>query len=87
MKRITVLHYTGATANNPKIAKRLSRKIRAIQRNGECVLVDLEDVEPTDAFVDVLLEGAHPEKIKFCGISIMLQIKLALRLPEKGTLS
>lgn len=83
MKRLILLRHTGANATNLVIAERLARKLRGALRQGECVLVDCEDVEPTQEFLDVLLKDAQPEKVKFCGLPIMRQVTLALRMPER----
>lgn len=87
MKRMIVFNYTGAEATNLAIAKRLARKIRGAQRNGECVLVDCDECEISLDFLNVLLKGAKPDKTKFCGLAIMLQVELALRIPDEGVCS
>jgi len=68
MKRITLLHYTGARARNLKVARRIARKIVGALRNGECLLIDCEDTEVSADFLKELTVVAHPEKIRFCGL-------------------
>ncbi len=80
---IILLEHTGATAINLKIARRLAQKVRGAQRNGHCVLIDCEDVEPSQEFLEVLLKEARPEKVKFRGLPILRQVGIALRLDKK----
>jgi hypothetical protein len=73
MKRLIVKTFTGAVADDLRIARRVARKIKGAQNQGICVLVDCEDVVPSQAFLDVLIKDAHPDKVRFCGLPISRQ--------------
>ena len=83
MKRLIIFKHTGAAATNLAIARRLSRKLLGAQRSGHCVLVDFERVEASRAFLQILLNELHPEKIKFCGLPINLQSTQSLNRPSR----
>ena len=83
MKRLIVYTYTGAAATNLIVARRLSRKMLGAQGMGHCVLVDFEEVEASWEFLEVLLKGLRPDKVKFCGLPIMTHGKLSLNHPMR----
>jgi len=83
MKRIIVLHYTGSQANNLKLARRISRKMRGAQMLGQCVLVDFEDVEVSAEFLAILVSSGPVDKARFCGLPIIQQ-RLVRSLRRKG---
>jgi len=70
MRRILLYKYTGRRADNLTIARRLLRRLRGAQQTGECILVDCEDVEVTQEFLQVLRSESRFEKIRFCGLPI-----------------
>jgi hypothetical protein len=73
--RLKVRRYTGRKATDLRIAERLARKIRGIQNQGRCLLVDFEgvEVEASPEFLAILLAAARPEKAKFVGLPISQQ--------------
>jgi hypothetical protein len=73
MIRIILLQFTGPSAINLKIARRLARKISVAQHIGYCVLIDGEDVEMSEEFLQVLVSVACADKTKFCGLPILQQ--------------
>jgi hypothetical protein len=83
MKRITVLHYTGADGTNLKVARRIARKMLAAQRQGICVLLDFEDVDVSSEFLAILVSSARAEMARFCGLPILQQHQV-VRLQNKG---
>lgn len=73
MRRIILYKYTSRRADNLTIARRLVRRLRGAQQTGECILVDCEDVEVTQEFLQVLRAESRFEKIRFCGLPILDQ--------------
>ena len=73
MKRYLLIRYTGPTATNLAQARRVARKIRGTLRQGQCVLVDCENVKISPEFKRVMLAEADPHKVRFCGLPLAEQ--------------
>ncbi len=82
MIRIILLQFTGASAINLKIARRLALKVSGAQRIGHCVLIDCEDVEVSEEFLQVLVSVARADRTKFCGLPIVQQHLVGSLLKE-----
>jgi hypothetical protein len=83
MRRILLLLYTGPQAGNPKLARRIARKMRGAQDQGICVVCDCEDVEVSEEFLQILVSAARPDKTKLCGLPIIQQGLVARALSRK----
>jgi hypothetical protein len=79
MRRVILLEHTGGGAQNLKVAARIVRKIEGAQRQGECLLVDCENVEVSPEFLALLVAAAQPDKIRFCGLPLLQQRFVVLR--------
>jgi hypothetical protein len=84
MRRLIVLRYTGHKAENLKSVLRVARKIRRAVDMNQCVLVDCEDVEMTLPALELLAAEAHPERVKFCGLSLADQTILLQLINRQG---
>ena len=82
MINILLLQITGASAINLKVARRLARKVSGAQRIGHCVLIDCEDVEVSEEFLQILVSVACADKTKFCGLPILQQQLVVSLLKE-----
>jgi hypothetical protein len=85
MRRVIVLSLTGRRADNLTAVKRVARKIRRSVGMGQCVLVDCEDVEMPLPALECLAAEAHPERVKFCGLSIADQLVLKHLINRRQT--
>jgi len=83
VRRLLLVNYTGATAANLAIAQRIVRKIHGARRQRECLLIDCEEVEVSQDFLKVLVSAAHPEKIRFCGLPLIQQQFVQLKLQRR----
>jgi len=83
VRRLILLNYTGATAENLVAAERIVRKIHGARREKECLLIDCEDVEVSDSFLMILISAAHPDKIRFCGLPLLQQKFLKSQLKRR----
>ena len=82
MRRILLLRYTGLQARNPKLAHRIARKVRGAQDQGVCVVLDCEDVEISEEFLQILVSAVRTDKTKLCGLPIAQQRLVASLLKE-----
>ena len=73
MIRMVLLPLTGSEPAEARVARRLNRRIRRLQRRGHCVLVDCEGVEMPEAFLEALLHRTDSERIRVCGLPLHLQ--------------
>ena len=85
MKRIIVLSLIGPTADNLPAVELVARKIRGAVGMRQCVLVDCEDVEMPLQALECLAAEAHPERVKFCGLSIADQLVLKHLINRRQT--
>jgi hypothetical protein len=83
VKRLIIFDHTGPYADNLRHARRLARKIQGAQAQGECILVDAENVDATEDFLRILLRNAVPEKVKICGLPISTQVRLYEKRAER----
>jgi hypothetical protein len=70
MQRFEVFFWTGKSAKNEKIARRLNRKLKSLLSLGQTVLLDYDRVEVIDdAFFSSVLNLADLGQVKVCGLS------------------
>jgi hypothetical protein len=68
MRRILLSHYSGPIADDLAVARRLARKLHGAHRQGECVLLDCDQVLVSKSFLEVLVNEARRDKVRFCGL-------------------
>ena len=70
MQRFEVFFWTGKSAKNQKIARRLNRKVKSLLSLGQTVLIDYERVEVIDdAFFSSVLNLVDLGQVKVCGLA------------------